>query len=272
MATTSSYRSVAKVSVSLGLFGFPVSVYKATEEPTSGISFKILHDKCSAPINRKDSCSSCGEAVTSANSVKGFAEADGSYTILTDAEVKAVKPEAAGSLAITGYMPQIEMDPSYLDGDVYYLSPDRGDKGKGDTATFVTFRDALGDRFAIGSVVMYGREHIVAIRAFQNVLAMHFVRTHAEVRDIARIPGVDSIPTTAQADYVAMMAQVMDAKAISFPEVALESDSYADALKALIEAKRAGRPVVAEAPSPRQMATDLQAMLLASLAQARQAA
>ena len=262
-------RAVAKVSVSLGLFGFPVSIYKATDEPTSSVSFKILHEGCNKPINRKDSCSGCGATVTKTNSVKGFAEPDGSFLVFTEDEIKAMRPKNDGSLAITGYLPQVEMDPSYLSGDVYYLAP----QDKSDPVTFATFRDALGPRFAIGSVVMYGREHIVAIRAFQSVLAMHFVRNHAEVRDIADLPGLAGIPNAAPAEYVSMMEQFMSATSMSFPEVALESDGYADAVMAAVEARRGGKPAPEAAPVAQQLAVnDLKAALMASLAAAGKAA
>lgn len=259
-------RSVAKFTVNLGLFGFPVACYKADDEPTKGIGFNQIHSKCGSQINRPTVCRHCNEDVATADILKAT-DFNGVKVQVTDAELKALKPEAEGTCTLTGYMPADELDPSYIEGAVFFLAPDRGDKGKGDQTTYATFRDALKGRYAIGSVVMYGREHIVAIRAVGKVLSMHYVRSHAEVRASNDLPRFDEIPAQATGEYVEMMSQVIDKQMIGFADVAIDRDSYVAAVEALLTAKAAG----AEAPAapeskPAAAVVDLKAMLLASLA------
>ena len=74
-----------------------------------------------------------------------------------------------------------------LTGTVYFLAP-----GGRDHTTFITFRDALGGRWAVGKVVLYGREQVFAIR---NPLD---------------VPSYDQIPDVSKVDHVTLMAQLMD--------------------------------------------------------------
>lgn len=254
-------RSVQNLNISLGMFGFPVKVYKATEDASS-VGFTQIHDKCGSSINQVKRCHKCEQDVTMADLLKGVKNADGTYTTFTEAEIKALKPERDGVVKIDGYAAMDSIDSCYQDGTIYYLSP--GDK---DTATFTTWRDALAGRWAIGRVVMYGRERVVAIRATDRLLSMHYVRTHDEIRDIQNVPGYENVPEVSNREYADLMGQLIDRAAIGFEDVVLESDSYATAVKELVAARQAGQPN----PTPKETqapakAVDLMAMLKASLA------
>lgn len=260
-------RAVQNLQISLGMFGFPVKVYKATDDPGEGIGFRQLHKKCGNPINQVKRCQHCAEDVPSVDLLKGYEDQPGTFLKFTDEEIKALKPEAAGTIKIDGYVDGEAIDAAYQDGTVYFLSPDRGDKKKGEVDTFVTFREALAGRWAIGKVVMYGREHVVAIRSVDRMLAMHFIRTHAELRNVSDIPGYTDVPEQARPDYVEMMAQLVAAQRILVEDVVLESDSYTVAVQGLIDARRAGQaaPPAPEA-KPVPTGVDLMAMLKASVA------
>jgi DNA end-binding protein Ku len=267
--TTMAMRSVANLTIQLGLFGFPIKVYKATNDPSEGTGFRQVHAACSHPINQVKRCAHCEVDVPWGDLAKGVEVAPGEFITISDDDLKALKPEGDGTVKIDGYLAAGELDDAYLDGTVYFLSP-TGPGKKIDTDTFTTFRDALNGRWAIGKVVMYGRERVVAIRALDRLLAMHFIRTHAEVRTVADVPGYANVPETAKAEYLALMAQVMDRSPIVIDDVVLESDAYADAVRALVAARVAGSPVAQAAAAAAPAATggvDLMAMLRASLAQ-----
>jgi DNA end-binding protein Ku len=247
------------------MFGFSVKVYKATNDAAEGVSFRQLHSACGHSINQVKRCNHCATDVQMVDLVKGYEVSPNNFLTFSDDEIKALRPERLGVVKVDGYMADDEIQDGYFDGTVYFLAPD----GK-DHTTFVTFRQALGERWAVGKVVMYGRERVVAIRPVDRLLAMHFIRTHSELRSAADVPGFDKVPETANDEYAALMAQVMDAKTIRFDEVVLESDSYADAVRALIESRKAGLPAPAQPEAaPLGKATDLMAMLKASLAAAQ---
>ncbi len=191
----------------------------------------------------------------------------GNFRAFTEDEIKALRPEKAGVLKVDGYMAADEIDTSYHNGTVYFLAP-----GGKDHTTFITFRDALGGRWAVGKVVLCGREQVVAIRAVEHVLSMHVVRAHNEIRNSLDVPSYDQIPDASKVDHVTLMAQLMDQSTLRLDDVAFDSDSSADAVKALIDARKAGQPNPAQADAaPVAQATDLMAMLKASLAATKQA-
>jgi DNA end-binding protein Ku len=230
-------RSVLNLNINLGLFGFPVKVYKATNDPAEGIGFRQLHADCGTPINQVKRCSKCEKDVAASELLKGYEIAGGKFVTFTEEEIKALKPEAAGTIKIEGYLAADEIDHTYQDGTVYFLKPD----GK-DFTTFTTWREALAGRWAVGKVVMYGREHVVAIRAVDRLLSMHFLRAHSEIRNIADVPGYETVPETANAEHLELMSQLVDQRTISFDDVVIDKDAYVLAVQALIESRIAGLP------------------------------
>lgn len=259
-----SMRSVLNLNINLGLFGFPVKVYKATNDPAEGVGFRQVHGECGTPINQVKRCSKCEKDVQMSDLVKGY-EYGGTMLTFTEDEVKALRPEAAGTIKIEGYLAADEIDTAYQDGTVYFLKPD----GK-DFTTFTTWREALAGRWAVGRVVMYGRERVVAIRAVDRLLSMHYVRSHAEIRNIADVPGYDTVAEHAQADHLELMAQMIEQRTIEFDDVVIEKDAYFVAVSELIESRKAGLPAPSQAEfKPASTpGVDLLAMLKASLAAA----
>jgi DNA end-binding protein Ku len=265
--TMASMRSLQNLDINLGLFGFPVKVYKAINDPAEGVSFRQVHGACGTPINLVKRCQTCAADVQQAELVKGYEVAPGNFLTFTEDELKALRPDRLGVVQVDGYVGEDAVGDSYYDGSVYYLSP-----GGKDSTTFVTFRDALADRMAVGKVVMYGRERVVVIRSTGKLLAMHFLRNHADIRTISDVPQYAAVPEQANAQHLALMAQLMDAKRVSFDDVVLESDSYAEAVKALIQSRVDGAPApVPAAVVPQAATVDLMAMLNASLAAAKAA-
>ena len=261
-------RAIQNLDINLGLFSFPTKVYKAANDPAEGVSFRQVHGTCGQPIHQVKRCASCAVDLAQSDLLKGYEVAPGNFLTFTEDEIKALRPARLGVVQIDGYVGDDAVSDSYYDGSVYYLSP-----GGKDHTTFATFRDALGPRMAIGKVVMYGREHVVTIRSTGKLLAMHFLRTHAELRHVDAVPGYAGVPDSAKADHLDLMAQLMDAQRVDFDDIVLDSDSYTDAVKALIASRLAGLPPPVPTEAPAQTATaDLAAMLKASLAAAKAAA
>jgi len=256
-------RSVAKVDVSLGLFSFPVGVYKSTDDATTGIGFRQVHSVCGKPIAQKRTCAHCdNHDVSFADIRKGFEVGPDQFITIADEELKALRPEKDGVLEVLGFMePDGLGDTRYVETS-YFLMP-----GGKDATTFATFRESLGGRYAVGRVVLYGRDHIVAIEAFYAGLMMHVLRSKAELRDITEAPSYGKIPTTAREDHCTLMRQFMDMKQVRLADVAIAKDRYVTAVEQLIEAKRAGT----ELPAPTAIepsagpTVDLMAALRASL-------
>jgi DNA end-binding protein Ku len=259
-------RSVLGLDINLGMFGFPVKVYLSNDDPAEGIGFRQVHGACKHAIHQVKRCAHCNADVAYGDLVKGYEVSPDTFVTFTEEEIKALKPESAGTLKIDGYVAAGEIDPAYFDGKSWFLAPD----GK-DFTTFETFRDALAGRWAIGKVVMYQKEHVVAIRTVDRLLQLHWMRTHAEFRSPSDVPGYAKVKETASPEYVAMMSQLIDAQRVDLSDVVLENDAYVQALKALIDSRVAGTalPVSAVATTPKASAVDLMAMMKASLEAAK---
>lgn len=261
-------RALQSLDINLGLFGFSVKIYKAIEDPSEAISFRQLHRACNSPINAPKVCHKCGDGthpaiVPMSDIVKGFEYQPNQFVLVADDEIKALRPVRDAQVKINGYVDANEIDAAYLEGTVYYLAP-----GGKDSTTFVTWRDALGNKCAMGTVVMYGRERVVAIKAHDRMLALYFVRTKAEVRSTEDVPGYNAIPVVSQQAHRDLMAQVIDTQMVSFDDVTVESDRYVNAVRSLIDSKISGQPLVeTEAPAAIPSAMDLIAAMKATLAQ-----
>src|SRR6185436_2742011 len=88
--TMAGMRSVLALDINLGLFGFPVKVYKATNDPTEGVSFRQTHAACGTPIFQVKRCPKCEVDVPYADLGKGYELAPGNYLAFTEAEIKAL--------------------------------------------------------------------------------------------------------------------------------------------------------------------------------------
>ncbi len=254
-------RSLQTLDISLGLFGFSTKVYKSIDDPADAVSFKQLHSTCREPITQVKRCNKCNVDVPYGDILKGYPTGPNTYLAFTEAEVKAIKPAAEGVIKIDGYVGADDIDTAFLSGVMYYLAPN--DKM---ATTFATFRDALNGRWALGKVVMYGREYVAAIRAVERILAMHFLRSTAEIRNPANVPAYDKIPEFATDEHIELMSQLIDNSLVNISDVMLESDTYADAVRSLVKARMDGMPDPMPAAAPSLPNTpDLMKMLKASL-------
>jgi len=102
----------------------------------------------------------------------------------------------------------------------------------------------------IGKVALYGREYLVAIKPQQHGLVMYTLHHAAEIRSINAIEELGSVPKQVKADELKLAKQVIgtfDKKL----DIAAYQDEYKEELRKVIDAKIAGREVVAptiEAP------------------------
>ncbi len=259
-------RSVTTLNLQVGpLIGIPVRVYKAEDEPKSGVEFKQVHAACGKPVNRPSVCRTCEREIQFSEIKKAYPLTDTQHIIIEESEIKALRPERDGQIGVEAYVNPEDIQPTYFAGPAYRLMP-----ATKDTAAFCTFREALDGRYALAKVVLYGRERVVAIRAEGRALAMFYMRSKAEVRNAAEMPGYDEVPLFVRPEYVAMMKQLIDAHDdVSFDDVTITKDRYFAALQRLVAEKVSGLTpnvtVPDEPQAPPTSGSDIMARLQASL-------
>jgi DNA end-binding protein Ku len=169
--------------------------------------------------------------------VKGFEVAKGEYVLLDREDFEQVRLESTRIIDIEKFVPREGIDRLYWDMP-YHLVPG----GKTGIEAFAVIREAMKKKamVAIGRLVMSTRERICAIEIEESGLLLTTLRTAEEVRDVTEMPTAPLPKPDPQ--MLAIAEKIVEQQAGVF-DPADFVDRYEDALRALIEQKKKGRPV-----------------------------
>jgi len=240
MAARATWPGYLKIS----LVNIPVKVFPATES-SGTISFNQLHAECQTRIQQKKWCPHCEREVPNTEIVKGFEFEKGRYVIMSDEDLEKVRPESTRVIDLVQFSDAAAPDPMYVDR-TYYLAPDGGMAAD----AFAVMRDGMRGKIGIGKLALYGREYLVAVRAFERGIVMHTLHHAAEMRGIDSVDELNSVPETVKPEEAKLARQVIQ----TFEQplnLADYKDEYRAGLQAIIDAKISGEAIVAtttEAP------------------------
>jgi DNA end-binding protein Ku len=241
-----------------------VKLYSATEE--KDIRFHQVHRSDGGRIRYKRTCSVCGKEVTYDDIAKGYDLGGGEMVVLTDEDFADLPLTTSHAIDVLEFVPAEQVDP-ILYAKAYYLEPDGSA-----TKPYVLLRDALTrtDRVAIVKVALRQREQLATLRVRDDVLVLNTMLWPDEVRK----PNFEFLGDDVEVrqQELAMAGSLIESMAADFDPTEY-TDDYRAALQEVIDAKVAGREVVApeeEAPAPAG-AVDLMAALRASVERARSA-
>ena len=236
MAARATWKGHLKIS----LVNIPIKVFPATESSGS-ISFNQLHAECQTRIQQKKWCPHCEREVPNAEIVKGFEFEKGRYVVMADEDLEKVRPESTRVINLVQFSDAASLDPMYVDR-TYYLAPDGGMAAD----AFAVMRDGMRGKIGIGKLALYGREYLVAVRAFERGLVMHTLHHAAEMRGIDSVEELNSVPASVKPEEMKLARQVIQ----TFEQplnLADYKDEYREELQQIIDAKIAGEEVVASA-------------------------
>ena len=235
MAARATWKGYLKVS----LVNIPIKVFPATESSAT-ISFNQLHGECNTRINQKKWCSHCDREVPNSEIVKGYEYEKGRYVVLSEEDFENVRTESTRVIDLVQFADESSIDPMYVDR-TYYLAPDGGVA----TDAFAVMREGMKGKVGIGKLALYGREYLVAVRPFERGIVMHTLHHAAEIRGIDTVEELNSVPAKVKPDEIKLAKQV-----ISTFEAPLNlkdyKDEYREGLQEIIDAKIAGREIVAQ--------------------------
>jgi len=240
MAARATWKGFLKIS----LVNIPIKVFPATESSGS-ISFNQLHAECQTRIQQKKWCPHCEREVPNTEIVKGFEFEKGRYVIMSEEDLETVRPESTRVIDLVQFSDAAALDPMYVDR-TYYLAPDGGMAAD----AFAVMRDGMRGKIGIGKLALYGREYLVAVRAFERGIVMHTLHHAAEMRGIDSVDELNSVPETVKPEEAKLARQVIQ----TFEQplnLADYKDEYRAGLQAIIDAKISGEAIVAttaEAP------------------------
>jgi len=246
----------------LSLVTVPVKAYTATDS-SGEVHLNQLHAECKSRIQLKKTCPIHG-AVTDDQIVSGHEYEKGKYVTMEPEELDKLCTPADKMVSIDAFVSPDTIDPIYLSGKVYYLVPE----GKVGEHPFTLIREGMvtENRYAVAKVVMFGKEHIVLLRPAGSLLEMFEldydfqVKKHTEFADL--VPKVDVDP-----EELDMTKSLIETKTAQTFDMAAYKDRSTEQLKELVEAKVAGKDIVAPPAQEHAQVLSLMEALKQSMAQ-----
>jgi DNA end-binding protein Ku len=255
-------RSIWKGAISFGLVTIPVKLYSATEE--KDVTFHQVRRSDGSRIKYKRVAAVDGEEVAYGDIAKGYELASGETVVLTDEDFKDLPLTTSKAIDVLQFVPLEEVDPIYF-AKSYYLEPD-----KAGTKPYVLLRDALekSGKVAIVKVALRNRESLATLRVRDGVFVLETMLWPDEVRT-AQFDFLDE-DVEVRPQELAMAGSLIETLSGEF-DPSQFTDSYREALQAVIDAKIEGREVVQPESAQPSSGTvvDLMAALRASVEAAK---
>lgn len=249
-------RAIWTGSINFGLVSIPVGLYSATEDHT--VHFHQFQRGTADRIRYQRVNERTGKEVVYADIVKGRDVGGGDYVIVEPEELDDIAPGRSRSIDITTFIDSDEIDPVYFQ-KTYWLAPD----GEQYARPYALLLEAMArtNRAGIATFVMRGKEYLTAIRADDGVLALQTLFFADEIRDPPE--QLDTLPqhTPARGKELEMATTLIES--MSGPWNPQDyRDTYTERVERLIDDKRRGHEVVAEAqpPAPTEMSDVLAAL------------
>ena len=235
-----SMRHSWKGFLKLSLVTVPVKAYPVSASGGE-IHLHQLHATCKSRIKYKKTCPVHGE-VAQSDIVSGYEYATDRYVVVDPDELDKLRTESDKAIQIDAFLRAGTLDPIYGSGKSYYLVPDGPVAHKGYA---VLWRGMVEEkRQAVAQVVMHGKEHIVWLRPLDGLIVMTQLSYDGQVTKPAaladEIPKADVVPEEMQ-----LLRTLMTACTPETFDLAKYKDRYTLKLTQLIEAKVAGKEIVA---------------------------
>lgn len=252
-----SPRSIFNATITFGLVNVPIKLHTATDNKT--VRFREVHETDGAPLEHRRLDPETGDVVPFSDIVKGFEIGEGEYVVLTKEEVKAAAGERTKTIPIEEFVPAADMDPVYF-SKTYYVGPREGGE-----AAYKALQTALEEtgRAGIGRMTFHDREYLVAVRALDDVLALHQLRFADEVAGADELELAEPGRGPSERE-VTMAGSLVESMATEFTPEDYE-DTYRERVVSMIEAKAKGKQVVRPKEDEPAEESDLFAALEASV-------
>jgi DNA end-binding protein Ku len=242
-------------SITFGLVNVPVRLYSAVSEHK--LQFHFVHRKDDSPIGYQKICKLEEKPVPDKEIVKAFEYRKDEYVYMADEDFQAARVEGYKTIDITDFVPYEQIDPIYF-AHTYYLGPQDGSEKVYSLLVQAMERSELA---AIAKFVMRDRQYLGALRVREGTITLEQLYFADEVRPVDEVRPRRQRVAKGELE---MAQQLIDAFAGDW-EPEKYRDTYRDALRAVIEAKREGKEVHVAAEPEEERPTDLLEALRASV-------
>jgi DNA end-binding protein Ku len=254
-------RAYWRGQIRLALVSIPVEIFTATKSGAS-IAFNQIHEPTGKRIKYEKVVPGVG-AVDPDEIVKGYQYEKGSYVLLQDDEIEAVKLESKKTLELTQFVNHDEIDVLYYEKPYYVVPAD-------DLAeeAFIVLREALRrtKKVALGQLALRGREYVVSLKPCGRGIVLETLRYADEVQKAQNY--FRDIGETKPDEELLDLAETLITKKTAPFDASKFHDRYIEALHDLIERKRKGKTIQTDddaAPARGSNVIDLMAALKRSI-------
>jgi DNA end-binding protein Ku len=249
-------RSIWNGTITFGLVNVPIKLYTATESKT--VHFSEVHVKDGAKIEHRRYCPREDKEIDYDEVVKGYEVSADSYVVLEKDEIKAAAGDRGKVVHLEEFVSAADIDPVFYEKTYYAGSREAED-------AYRLLHEALkrSERAGIGRFTFHDREYLVAVRALDDVIALHTLRFHDEVVDADDLE-LDLGGAKPRPKEVKMAGRLVDSLEEDFEPEAYQ-DSYREAVLDLIKRKARGEEIDLVAEEEPEQGDDLAAALQASL-------
>jgi DNA end-binding protein Ku len=244
----------------------PVKAFTAAESGRE-IRLNQLHKDCHSRIQYRKVCPTHGELAND-EIVKGYEYAKGQYVVIDDEELKKLRPESDKSINLEGFIEAGSVDAVYQAGRTYYLTPD----GVAGQKPFVLLRKTMEEKGiqALARMVISGRENLVLIRPFDDLLAVTTLVYAAGVKPTSIFDG-EVVDSDFSDEERKLTETLVGASMIEDFDYSAYEDGHVNRMRELIEAKVEGKELVSAPSQEEPQILNLMEALKQSVANAQAA-
>lgn len=250
-------RSIWKGHIRFSLVTIPIRIYNAVDT-TETIRFQQLHKEDNGAVGYEKKCKKCGKTLSADEIVKGYEFEPEQYVIVTAEDFAKIKLQSTKVIEIEGFIDAGEIHPTLYEAP-YFAGPD----GPVAAKTYSLLTEALqaSGKVGIGKVALRDREETVMIAPQDGGIMLYKLRQPDEVRKMADVPQIER--REINKDELKLSVSLVESMASTLKDIDM-TDRYRDALRDVIEAKIAGREVVA-APEVEAPVIDIMTALKQSI-------
>ena len=230
-------RAIWKGHIQFSLVTIPVRIYNAIDTGQT-ISFNLLTREGHNPVSYEKKDKVTGKPLRNEEIVKGYQYEPGQYVIVEQEDLDKVKLKSEKVIVMDGFVKSEEVHHTLFETP-YFVGPD------GDIAakTYGLLCQVLKEsgKVGVGKVVLRDRETPVLISPHENGVLMYRLRYPNEVRNMREVPQL--LEVKADKEQMKLAKTLVDSMTTRFAKIEMK-DHYFDALKAIIDAKVAGKEIV----------------------------
>lgn len=230
-------RAIWKGHIQFSLVTIPVRIYNAIDTGQS-ISFNLLTKEGHNPVSYEKKDKVTGKPLRAEEIVKGYQYEPGQFVIMEEEDLNKVKLKSEKVIEIEGFVKSEEVHPTLFEAP-YFVGPDGDIAAKTYGLLCATLKES--GKIGVGKVVLRDRETPVLITPHDGGVLMYRLRYPNEIKNMREVPQL--LEVKADKEQLKLAKTLVDSMTTKFSQIEMK-DHYYDALKAMIDAKIAGKEIV----------------------------